>query len=107
MKDAKGLSDAHHRVASKDLCGDSQSCPRAAQMDPAPQTGEVETGLEQPPLRSSRSCRSPRGHAGWKMRGVTRQGDMTCSVLCKQQDQICSAGFELCVTESTIAAILS
>lgn len=46
VKDAEGLSDAHHMVASKDFHNDSWCCLQAAQMDPASRTGKVEMGLK-------------------------------------------------------------
>lgn len=35
------------------------------------------------------------------------QGDVACSVLCKQQDPVCNPGFQLYVIEGTRTAVLS
>lgn len=62
MEDAKGLSNAHHTVASKDLCDDSWCCLRAMWMDSTPRTAGWR--------------RIQHGHPGWETRLVTQQGDM-------------------------------
>lgn len=87
LEDAKGLSNAHHRVASKDLCDDSCCCLRAVWMDSTPRTGKMEKNPTQPCWLGDKTG-NPAG----------RRGNV---------DQVCNPGTELHVVGNTETAILS